>query len=172
MNKKETFLALSLVVIAVFCRLIPHLPNFVPITAIALFAGRYFNRWWAYLIPIGAMLITDYFLGFSDVTFYVYFSLILAALIGLYLQSNFSWKKLAAGTLLSSILFFVITNFGVWQAGWYGHTLQGLILCYELALPFFRNSLIGDILYTGAIFGTYELLSMKLHPKTHSATSA
>ena len=162
MKKKETILALSLIVIAITFRLIPHIPNFVPITAIAIFSGRYFNRLWAYLLPIGAMLATDYFLGFSDVTFYVYLSLILAALVGFYLQSHFSWKNLAFGTLLSSIIFFIVTNFGVWEAGWYGHTLPGLILCYEMAIPFFRNSLLGDIFYTGLIFGIYEIIKARL----------
>jgi hypothetical protein len=134
------------------------MPNFVPITAIALFSGRYFKRAYAYLIPLGAMFVSDMFLGFSDVTFYVYFSLLLTALLGYLMQKKFNYKRLAITTFGSSFLFFLITNFGVWQAGWYGHTLNGLITCYEMAIPFFRNSLLGDIFYTAVFFGSFEIV--------------
>lgn len=157
MKRKEIYLAIAIIAVTVAMRFLPHMPNFVPITAICLFGGRYFKKLWAFLIPISAMLISDIFLGFSDVTLYVYGGLLAAILIGILIKKNPSWFGVAGGTLVASIIFFLITNFGVWQAGWYGHTLGGLILCYEMAIPFFRNSLAGDLFYVAVIFGTYEL---------------
>lgn len=165
MNKKELLLGILIVVLAVTCRFIPHLPNFVPITAIALFAGRYFKSYLAIFVPLAAMFLSDLFLGFSDVTFYVYLSFILIVLIGTAIKKHHNFGYILGGTIASSILFFLITNFGVWIAGWYGHTLNGLFKCYYMALPFFRNSLLGDLFYTGIMFSVYEFIKSFLISK-------
>lgn len=159
---KNLMLGLFILSIGIIARFIPHIPNFVPITAIALFAGRYFPKYWSLIIPLAAMFLSDLILGFSDVTAYVYVAVVLASFLGYFLKDNFSVTKLGSATLLSSILFFLITNFGVWRAGWYGFSFDGLITCYVMALPFFRNSLLGDILYTAVFFGLYELGSKYL----------
>jgi hypothetical protein len=152
-NKKQLVIILFIAVAAMF-RLMPHFPNVTPITAMALFSGVYLtNKKLAFLIPILAMIISDLFLGFSSITLFVYAAFILVSYIGI------SSKKVSIKTtLLSSISFFIITNFGVWLLG-YPKTFNGLIECYTLAIPFFRNSLIGDFFYAGVMYYGFEFVS-------------
>lgn len=84
----------------------------------------------------------------------------LIALIGLWLKKHKRVGFILGSSLFSSILFFIITNFGVWapSSNWYPHTLNGLIECYTLAVPFFRNTILGDLGYTVILFGGFELL--------------
>lgn len=152
-NKKQLVIILFIVVAAIF-RLMPHFPNVTPITAMALFSGVYLtNKKLAFIIPILAMFISDIFLGFSSITLFVYAAFILVSYIGI------SSKKVSIKTILfSSIGFFIITNFGVWLFG-YPKTLNGLMECYTLAIPFFRNSLIGDFFYAGVMYYGFEFVS-------------
>lgn len=153
---KKQLIIITFIVIAAVIRLFPHIPNVTPITAMALFSGVYFsNRNYAFMIPLMAMFLSDIFLGFSWITLFVYGSFILVSYIG------FASKKIKFTTiLLSSITFFVITNFGVWLIG-YPKTLDGLLQCYTLAIPFFRNSLIGDFFYAGVMYYAFEFISKK-----------
>ena len=155
LNKKQLVI-ISFIVIAAILRLLPHLPNVTPITAMALFSGVYFtNKNLAYIVPLLAMLLSDIFLGFSSITLFVYAAFILVSYIGL------SSKKVNIKTILiSSISFFVITNFGVWLIG-YPKTLDGLMECYTLAIPFFRNSLLGDFFYAGTMYYAFEFVSKR-----------
>lgn len=163
---------LSVIIIAfgILSRLIPHAPNIVPIGALMLFGGAYLPKKLLFL-PIAALFISDYFIGFYGTDmFYVYGSFLLTGLIGLWLRSRKKPLFVLSGALSSSILFFIITNFGVWVPpnNWYPHTVSGLIQSYTMAIPFFRNSLIGDLGYTILLFGGYELiqnLSLKYLPK-------
>jgi hypothetical protein len=129
---------------AVLTRLVPHLPNFTPITAIALFGGLYIsNRLLAYALPLFIMAVSDAFLGFYSITIFVYAAFMIVTLIGT------KRKKPSILTIfLGSLSFFIVTNFGVWLLG-YPKTWTGLVECYTLALPFFRNSLLGDFFYSG-----------------------
>jgi len=164
----KNLLALGLIILAIILRFLPHLPNFAPITALALFAGVYFRGYWAYLLPLSAMIISDVFLGFHSTMFFVYFSLLLTVGIGTLARSKKKPATIIAGTFLGSILFFVITNFGVWlTTSWYAPGIDGLIKCYYMALPFFRNSLTGDLFYAIILFGAYETASftIKKHAK-------
>lgn len=156
----KNLLASGLLTVAIILRLIPHIPNVAPITAIALFAGVYFGGALAYLLPLAIMVISDIFLGFHSTMFFVYASLILTVAIGHYVKSKKNPLTIAAGTIFGSILFFIITNFGVWATtGWYGTNMAGLIRCYEMAIPFFRNSLFGDVIYATIFFGAYETIA-------------
>ena len=139
-NKKQIVIILFILVAAII-RLFPHMPNFTPITAMALFSGVYFtDKRFAFLVPLLAMFISDLFLGLYTISIFVYLAFILVGFIGL------KSKKVSITTiLLSSISFFIITNLGVWFLA-YPKTIDGLIECYTLAIPFFRNSLIGDFL--------------------------
>lgn len=147
-NKKNSIIIIFMIV-AVLTRLLPHLPNFTPVTAVALFGGLYLsNKVLAYMLPLVIMVISDVFLGFSSITLFVYFAFVIISFIGIQAK-----KPSLAVVLLSSISFFVITNFGVWLLG-YPKTWTGFVECYTLALPFFRNSLMGDLFYSGVlIFG-------------------
>lgn len=153
---KKQLVILIFIVIAAILRLFPHIPNVTPITAMALFSGVYFtNKNLAYIVPLLAMVLSDIFLGFSGITVFVYAAFILVSYIGL------SSKKVSIKTILiSSISFFVITNFGVWLIG-YPKTLDALLECYTLAIPFFRNSLLGDFFYAGVMYYAFEFVSKR-----------
>lgn len=158
-------IAAVLILFAAFSRLIPHPMNFAPIIAIALFAGVYLNKKYALIIPLVALVISDAFLGFYEYMYWVYGTFLLVALIGLWLkrrvENNGGVKKAAwigGTTIVSSVIFFIVTNFGVWTSGlYYEMNLGGLIQCYTLAIPFFRNAIGGDLFYAAAMFGIYEL---------------
>ncbi|GGK19774.1 hypothetical protein GCM10007962_12350 [Yeosuana aromativorans] len=122
----------------------------------ALFSGVYFtNKKYAFIIPMAAMFLSDLVLGFSSISLFVYAAFILVGYIGI------ASKKMSIKTiLLSSISFFVITNFGVWLLA-YPKSLNGLMECYTLAIPFFRNSLIGDFVFSGVLYYGFEFVSRK-----------
>ncbi|MBI4547881.1 MAG: hypothetical protein HY707_07875 [Ignavibacteriae bacterium] len=150
---------ITLIALAVLSRLIPHPPNFAPITALALFSGVYLDKKYTFIVPLVAMLISDYFLGFYTGMAWVYASFIAIGFIGLWLRNHRGIGQTIGATLVGSILFFVVTNFGVWVSSKvaYPHTVDGLIACYVAAIPFFRNTLLGDFFYVAALFGAYEL---------------
>ena len=130
------------IVFAAIIRLIPHPPNFAPITAMALFGGVYFkNRKLAYAIPLIAMIISDLFLGFYSISIFVYASFIAITFIGTILK-NIN----VANIFLSSLLFFIVTNLGVWFLG-YPLTIEGFLTCFTLALPFFVYTIAGDLFF-------------------------
>ena len=142
LSKKEKVL-FSFVLIAALTRLVPHPPNFAPITAMSLFAGAYFTRkQLAFIVPLLAMLISDLFLGFYTISIFVYLSFALITWMGQ--QKNRVTPKLV---LLGSVLFFLISNLGVWLL-YYPKTIDGLLTCFTLAIPFFATSLMGDIFYS------------------------
>lgn len=155
-SKKEKVLV-SFVLIAALTRLIPHPPNFAPITAMSLFAGAYFTRkHLAYLVPILAMVISDLFLGFYTISIFVYLSFALITCLGQ--QKNKVTPKLV---LLGSISFFVISNLGVWLL-YYPKTIEGLIACFTLAIPFFVTSLLGDVIYSIVLVYGFSVASKRL----------
>jgi len=145
---------------AVLSRLIPHIPNFTPIGAMALFGGAYLDKRWAILLPLVAMFFSDLFIGFYSpaVMVSVYGSFVLIGLTGLWLRKRKNPRNVLFAALSSSILFFIVTNFAVWAAGSYSRGLDGLLTSYIMALPFFRGTLFGDIFYTAVFFGGYELV--------------
>ena len=144
-NKKNLIIAIIMLA-AVLTRLVPHLPNFTPVTAIALFGGLYIsNKILAYALPLTIMFISDIFLGFSSITLFVYSGFMLVTLIG-----TLRKKSNILTIFMGSLSFFIVTNFGVWLLG-YPKTWTGLVECYTLALPFFRNSLLGDFFYSGVM---------------------
>lgn len=150
-----------LLILGITCRFLPHPANFAPIAALALFGGLYLPKKWAVVLPLTAMLASDLFIGFYtwQIMVAVYLSFALMAGIGLLVRQNKKFHTILGGTLLGSILFFVLTNGSVWAFGtMYAHNFSGLIQSYYMALPFFRNSLLGDIFYTTVFVGGYELV--------------
>lgn len=155
---KKIISPLTIIIVALILRLLPHPPNIAPITAIALFGGVYLNKKYALVVPLIAMVCSDFIIGFHSTILYVYGSFFITGLLGLWLKNHKSILSVALTTLASSILFYLITNFGVWMQGFlYSKTLQGLLTCYYYAIPFFRNTLIGDLMYVAFFFVTYEL---------------
>ena len=159
----ELLLALMLMGLGVVLRWLPHPANFAPVTAIALFGGAVLPRRLALWVPLGLMMISDALIGFHS---------LIAVTWGWYtLTALASVRWLRAGRVTMSVLlavlsssgFFVVTNFAVWlTSGMYAHSWVGLSQCYWLALPFFRNSVLSDILYTVALFGAYRLAAVAL----------
>ena len=172
MNKK-IILILSLLIIGVVGRLIPHPPNVTPIIAIALLAAHAFkNKWIAILIPLTGMWISDLiinnylyagyydkFVFFSNGSLWIYGAILLAVLIGKVLIRSIKLSTVFLSSFSASFFFFIITNFGVWLSSMmYPKSLLGLIECYTLAIPFFGNALIGDLIYSVALFTSYSLV--------------
>ena len=147
-----------IIIFAAFTRLIPHPPNFTPIIAIGLFGWAYLkDRRLVFLIPLITMLIADAFLGFHGTMIWVYGSLILISIMGILLKNRTTLKNCVIATLGGSLLFFLVTNFGVWiMSGFYEKSIAGLFTCYAMALPFFYNSLAGSVVYSAIMFGGYE----------------
>ena len=149
-------------IVAAISQYIPHWANFTPIAAIALFGSVYLNKKYALILPILAMFISDLFIGFYNpwVMASVYASFLLIALAGLWLRKHKNLGNILGASLMGSIAFFIITNFAVWAIPYsiYPHTLQGLLNSYTMGLPFFRNTLLGDLFYTTLFFGVYELV--------------
>ncbi len=172
--QRNTLIALVLAAIALtfLARLwLPAPYNFVPVGALALFAGAYFRSLkWALLVPVAAMFATDsilhlqYVLGGSEWPGYhtllpiVYFSYLLMVLIGSGLRGRINIINVPLSAIAGSILFFIVTNFGVWAMGGYTYTFAGLVECYTLAIPFFRSTLLGNLFYVGVLFGSYEMI--------------
>lgn len=164
-------IAIFFIIIGILTRLLPHPANFAPITAIALFSSVYLPKRLAFVVPLLAMILSDLVLGFHSTMPYVYGSIFLTSVIGVGirrtpLRQGFvgQARRVVIATLGSSILFFIITNFGVWkETSLYPKTIDGLLQSYIMALPFFRNSVLGDLFYTAVLFGSYELVqhSMK-----------
>jgi hypothetical protein len=159
-NKTKILVVVAIVLVAAASRLVKHPFNFTPVVAMAIFAGCYLKSRWGLVLPLAAMLISDYFIGFYDwqVMSSVYFAVALAFGLGWLLRRYIKWYTVLGAALASSVVFFIITNFAVWAFfSWYAHTWAGLVSCFTLALPFFRNTLAGDLIYTGMFFGLYNL---------------
>jgi len=153
-----------MVFIAAFVRLLPHPPNFAPIAAMALFGGAYFNKKsLAFIVPLTAMFLTDAIIGFYSYGWVVYISFALIVLLGILMLKKVLVKNVILASLTASVSFFAITNFGVWALGTlYPKTPAGLMESYIAAIPFFQNSLIGDLFFSGLMFGVYELIKHKV----------
>ncbi len=150
-------LAILILVFGVFSRLLIHLPNFTPAIALALFGGVYLKKQQAIILPVLMMIIADVFIGI-DVTFpFTWGSVALIALLGLGVRNHKSFSSIAGSSLFSAVLFFLVTNFGVWAVqNMYPHTLAGFIECYVMAIPFFGSTLVSTVVYTAVLFGGYE----------------
>jgi hypothetical protein len=159
-NHARLLALLSAILVATALRLLPHPPNFTPIGAMALFSGAYLGkRWLAFVAPLAAMLLSDAVLGFHSGMIFVYASVALIVLIGGIGLNRKSVLRIGGAAVASSVLFFVVTNFGTWAlSGMYPPTLSGLAACYVAAIPFFQNTLAGDLFYSGMLFGGFALL--------------
>lgn len=160
------FSPMLIIIFAVVMRLLPHPPNVAPIAAMALFGGVYVNKKYALVVPLIAMFISDIFLGFYPEIIFVYGSFLLIGLIGLWLRNHKTFRNVLFASIGSSILFFIITNFGVWLMGsMYDKSFAGLLEAYTMGLPFFRNTLLGDLGFVGIFFGSYEYMLFVLAGK-------
>ncbi|ALE41297.1 hypothetical protein KQY10_19955 [Leptospira interrogans] len=159
MIRSKSLIVFSLILIAVASRYLPHPANFTPILAISLFAGAHFaSKRLSLFLPVCALLISDLLIGFHDQMIPVYGISLLLVVAGWRLRISSSVSKIALWSLSGSVLFFLVTNFYVWLAGYYSYDLNGLVQCFIMAVPFFQNSLLGDLFYTTVLFGGFALI--------------
>ena len=152
-------LVFILLTLGVLSRLLVHVPNFTPVVALALFGGAYLKqRRLALLLPLGLMMISDLFLGFHQAILFTWGGVALAALVGVWLRGRRNGINLAAGSLFSALVFFVVSNFGAWLA-MYPHTADGLARCYLAAIPFFRATVASTLIYTAVLCAGYEAVA-------------
>lgn len=140
-------------------RFVPHPPNFTSLLAFSFYVPAILG---IKFIPalLFSFIITDYIIGFHSVTFFTWGSIVLIGLFSVNFKKNMSLR--ISGSLLGAVIFYVLTNFGVWSLGSYGYDLNGLITCYTLALPFFGYSLISTLMFSATI---EALLKLKLKVK-------
>jgi hypothetical protein len=163
-GKKESLILRTAVILAMIAlsavlRIVPHPWNLTPVGAIALFSGAVVrDRRLAFLFPLIALFVGDLFVGLHVLIPIVYASFLINVALGLWLRDRRTTPRIAALTLLGSIQFFLITNFGVWAfLGSFPRTIAGLIACYLAGLPLFWNTLAGDALYAALLFGGFAL---------------
>lgn len=155
--KKQSRLSFLLLIVAILSRFLPHPPNFTAVGASALYSGKYIRGPWAYFVPIVAMLISDLFLGLHTTMPFVYGSFIVSIVLGRTLIKRRGWLNTGLTTMIGSVIFYLVTNFGVWlTTPLYPHNLAGLAQCYLLALPFFAWTLLGDITFVALFFTITE----------------
>ena len=180
MNKQTTnsslrfFLLAGLIIVAAITRILPHPPNVTPIGGMALFGAAYLGRkYLALLLPLLALWLSGLFLDnvvysayydgftwFSQPAVFIAFLLIVG--LGWLALKKVSPMRLFGASLSASVIFFLVTNFGVWlQGGLYPPTFSGLMACYGAGLPFLRNTVLGDMFFVGALFGTFEWLQYR-----------
>tara|TARA_B100000029_G_scaffold496836_1_gene563660 strand:- start:4152 stop:4640 length:489 start_codon:yes stop_codon:yes gene_type:complete len=139
-------------------RFIPHPPNFTSLIALSFYVPVFFG---IRFLPalLASFFITDFFIGFHNLTFFTWGSVVIIGLISKYFKSNMINR--ITGSLFGACLFFIITNLGVWMLGNYSYTFEGFLLCYKLAIPFFTYSIISTFIFAGIIECIYKILFMK-----------
>lgn len=172
-NRASDWAPILLIALVAFSRLIPHWPNFTPVVAIALFAGLAIkSRILQYVVPIAAMVISDVVLGLvlgsgwmiHNTTLYVYGAVILAVVMGNIMKSSARWKQVIGGGTLASVMFFLISNFGVWAGGtMYPMTLTGLVTCYEAGLLFSRDQ--GGSFFVNLLVSTWLFTAILVYAR-------
>ncbi len=152
-------LALTLIAFAIISRVLPHPANFAPIAAVAIFGGAILPRKWATFLPLVAMIISDLFIGLHPLILVTWGSFAIVALASNRFLKHITPLSIGTASVGASMFFFLVSNLGVWLEGrLYALTFEGLIHCYYNALPFFRNTLLGDLFYSSLLFGAYAFV--------------
>jgi hypothetical protein len=169
--KKSTLnliIATTLIVLAVSLRLLPHPANFAPVAAVAIFGGAILPRRLAIWVPLAAMMASDMVIGFYNTMPVTWSCYVLIAVASSYWLKKPTARRGLALTVSASLFFFVVTNFAVWLwSSMYAHSWSGLAQCYAMALPFFRNTALSDLIYTAVLFTAYAV-AIKLGSKLSS----
>jgi hypothetical protein len=167
-NNTSLLILLALVAAAAFLRVFIGIPNVSPVAAIALFGAAYIKRKeLAILLPLAILFISDLFIGlYSPILMAgVYGSFVMISFLGFFLRKRINFATVAGSSFISSLIFFVITNFVVWAEGiWYPKNIEGFVSCYTMALPFFRYEIVGTLLFNAFFFLSYAL-TLRLAPK-------
>ena len=164
---KKEFFPISLILILALARLMPHPPNFTPIIAVAIMSGYFFkNINLSFLTLIVAMLVSDLFIGFYENVIFVYASLLLITFVFYKISNKINFKNLFIYSFAGSLIFFIVSNFGVWALGSpgvydivYEKNLNGLVECYILAIPFFWNTFLSTVIFAYPVIFIYKTLT-------------
>lgn len=156
----------ALIFIAALSRMLPHPYNFTPLMAISLFGAAHFsNKWQALLIPLLAAWLSDLFINnvlyqtsefvwIYEGFYWQYSTYLLTGILGLFMLKKINVSRVLGSSLIAALLFYIVSNFGVWAGSTtYPHTMTGLLECYTAGIPFFRGTLLGNLFYSGALFG-------------------
>lgn len=173
-GRVKFFFVLTAITFAVLMRLVPHPANVAPVAALALFSGAYLDRRLTLLIPLAAMMVSDAIIGFHGLIPFTWGSFLLVGAVGWWVRRRIGFTRIVLGSLFGSVLFYAITNWAVWAfTPLYTKNLSGLLQSYILALPFFRNTLLGDLAYVGIFFGlaalAQRLARIHANTTTHNA---
>ena len=164
--RERHWLAIGFIVVGVVARLVPHPANVTPLTAMALFGATYLSRRWGILLPLATVILSDLVIGLHDVVLFTWGGFALTGVVGWWLRRQPSAGRILASAVAGSLIFFLVSNFGVWLIGdggtMYPKTAQGLWSCVVAALPFYRNALLGDVVYTAGFFGLYAWVSRRV----------
>ena len=157
-NLKKEIFPIGLILILALSRLMPHPDNFTPIIALAIMSSYFFrNINFSYAIMLFSMLLADFFIGFYSHMLFVYLSLFLIVLIFFKISKKINYKNLFIFSFFGSVIFFLISNFGVWLVGnLYERNINGLIECYFMAIPFFKNTIISTLIFSYSSLIIYQ----------------
>ena len=149
-NLKNEIFPIGLILILALSRLMPHPDNFTPIIALAIMSSYFFrNVNLSYAVMLFSMLLADFFIGFYSHMLFVYLSLFLIVIIFFKISKKINYKNLFIFSFFGSVIFFLISNFGVWLVGnLYERNINGLIECYFMAIPFFKNTIISTLIFS------------------------
>ncbi len=151
---------LLIISFGILSRTVIHTPNFTPVLSLALFGGMYLKGRQGIWVPLVLMGISDIFIGFHDSMVYTWGSILIISLIGILLKGHKNWVNVASASLISSVIFFLVSNFGAYLS-LYPHTLAGLQECYIAAIPFYRSTLVSTLAYSLVLFASYEWILKK-----------
>lgn len=172
MSRDRLVSVILMIFAAAILRVLPHAPNFTPVAAMALFGGAVLtDRRWAVGVPLLAMFLSDWIIGFHSLAPLIYLSFVVMVFMGRGLGARRAILPIALAGCAASVFFFLVSNFGVWTLGiLYPRTFDGLMACYIAALPFFQNTLFGTFFYSALLFGGLRLLEKGL-PRIREATA-
>lgn len=157
-TRNQTIIAGALIAAGILLRLLPHTANFAPVGAIALFGGAVLSPRLAIALPLSIMVLSDLLLGLHGTVLFTWGGFVLVGLFGMVLRGKNNWLRVPVGAVGSALIFYAVSNFGVWVEGtMYAPTLQGLFDCYVAGLPFLKTSLLADLAFSAALFGAYAL---------------
>jgi len=166
----------AIIMLAALSRLVPHPANFAPVGAMALFGAAYYSkRYLAFIIPIIAMWISDlvltnivygqyfdHFVWLYDGALFTYGAFAIIVCFGMFALKKIRLTNIIASALGASVIFFIVSNFGVWFSGtMYTKDFAGLMTCYTAGIPFFKNTIAGDLIYSALLFGAFELSALR-----------
>ena len=156
--ERRSWVVLAFLLLGIGSRLVPHPWNATPVMAIALFGGTHLSRRWAILLPLSIVVLSDIILGWHNTIPFTWSAFVLTGMIAWWVRRRPTGGRILTAALGGSVLFFALTNFGVWLVGdLYPRTAAGLRECYVAAVPFFRSALLGDLVFTAVLFGGYAL---------------